>query len=289
MEFLVVISFFAYLYYLRNYADLRSKSEKEAASLTEGINLYNTGQFALAFDYFDKKIKANPKSTYAYLYRGLCFKSKGDMAAARKDIIAGLGYDGTVALLHFEKGKLELEMDNPSEALISFNKAISYDGDQHESFYHWRGKTRQKMGMDADAQNDFLKEGDILRAKLAAGPATQKPKEPFFDKRLAINSVLIFATSALIIYIVKKSDGIHLPYLLAVISAVSIGFVEPVKGWILAIFQSILIISGYFIFTQIPESAGRQEIENFGIYGSCILTFAASFIGGFLKRAINAG
>ncbi|MEO6684528.1 MAG: hypothetical protein ABIN24_01130, partial [Dyadobacter sp.] len=109
------------------------------------------------------------------------------------------------------------------------------------------------------------------------------------NKRLAINSVLIIATSILVIVIIKKSEGIHLPFLLAVFSAITIGIVEPVKGWILAIFQCILLVAGYFLFTDIPENAGRQEVENFSLYGSCVLTFAGSFIGAFLKRAFIAG
>jgi len=289
MEFLVVLAVFGYIFYLRNYADLRTRSEKEVAGLQEGIKLYKENQIQNAFDYFDAKIKAKPKSSFAYLYRGLCYKALGDSSAARKDMIMGLSYDGTLAEIHLEKGKLEFESRLYIEALQSFDNAVLYDGDQNQVPYHWRGKTQQALGNDIEAQKDFLKEADFLKQKLAQGPGIAQPKAPLVDKRLAINSLLIFVTSVILILSIKDAESIHLPYLLAAVSAISIGFVEPVRGWILAISQCILLLAGYFLFTKIPESSGQQELENFSLYGSCILTFAGSFIGGFFKRALNAG
>jgi len=87
--------------------------------------------------------------------------------------------------------------------------------------------------------------------------------------------------------VIKNAESIHLPYLVAVFAAISIGFAEPYKGWLLAIMQCILMLAGYHFFTDLPEDRARQELENFSLYGSMILTFAASFLGGFLKRALN--
>jgi tetratricopeptide (TPR) repeat protein len=290
LEAIVVISLVGYIYYLRNYADLRTNSEKEAAALQEGINFYNQSEFQKAFDYFDQKIKAKPKSSVAYLYRALCYKKSGDLDAAKRDLTSGLSYDGTLSPLHLEKGKIEYETQLLADALESFDKAVLYDGDEHEATYHWRGLTNQALGRDIEAQKDFLKESDILKQKLTAGPvAAVKPKDPFLDKRLGINALLLIVTSILIIVMIKHADGIHLPFLLAVFSAITIGIVEPVKGWALAIFQCILLIGGYYLFTKIPENMGRLEVENFSLYGSCVLTFAGSFIGGFLKRAFISG
>jgi len=289
MEFLVVLSLFGYIYYLRNYADLRTNSEKEAANVADGIVLYKQGKIREAFDYFDQKIKAKPKSSVSYLYRGLCYKAQGDSSSALQDMISGLSYDGMLAEIHLEKGKLEYESNHFVDALESLDKAVLYDGDENQAPYRWRGLTRQALGRDAEAQNDFLKEAEILKQKLSAGPAVVQKKTPLLDKRLAINSILIVATSIVIILTIKDSEGIHLPFLLAAVSSVSIGFVEPVRGWILAIAQCALLLAGYFLFTQIPENMGRLEVENFSLYGSCILTFAGSFIGGFFKRALTAG
>jgi hypothetical protein len=99
--------------------------------------------------------------------------------------------------------------------------------------------------------------------------------------------VMVVFTSLLIILVVKDAESVHLPYLVAVFSAIVIGFVEPHKGWLLALMQCILVLSGYFLFTTQPETSGSRELENFSLYGSVILTFVASFLGGFMKRALN--
>lgn len=112
-------------------------------------------------------------------------------------------------------------------------------------------------------------------------------KTIFFDKRFAINTAMVVMTSVLLMYVIKNAESIHLPYLVAVFAAISIGFVEPYKGWMLAIMQCILLLAGYFLFTARPDDQARQELESFSLYGSMILTFAASFLGGFLKRALN--
>jgi hypothetical protein len=80
---------------------------------------------------------------------------------------------------------------------------------------------------------------------------------------------------------------IHWPYLLAAVSAAAIGFAEPRKGWFLAILQSVVLIAGYYLFTEIPTKGGKRELEAFNLFGSVGLTFVGSFIGGMLKRAMN--
>ncbi|NIJ53994.1 hypothetical protein [Dyadobacter arcticus] len=112
-------------------------------------------------------------------------------------------------------------------------------------------------------------------------------KATFWGRRLFISTILVVVISALVVAAIKDAESVHLPYLVAVFSAISIGFAEPQKGWMLAIMQCALIMAGYFLFTQRPESKAQQELENFSLYGSIILTFAASFLGGFLRRAFN--
>lgn len=287
MEFLVVIAFFGYIYYLRNYADLRTPSEKEAAALADGIKLYDDGQTDKAYAYFDSRIRQKPKSCIAYLYRGLCQKVLGNPEAALKDIQAGLSYDDQVFTLHLELGKLYLQQNQPEQALSALNKAVSISEEQSEAPYYWRAKALAQLGRNSEAEQDTKHEQE-LRAHLQTNPSGSAASQtPFFDKRLAINMVMIILTSALLVYVIKNAESIHLPYLVAVFAAISIGFVEPYKGWLLAIMQCILMLAGYFLFAELPEDRARQELENFSLYGAMILTFAASFLGGFLKRALN--
>ncbi|MCF2494719.1 hypothetical protein [Dyadobacter chenhuakuii] len=112
-------------------------------------------------------------------------------------------------------------------------------------------------------------------------------KASFFDKKLMIGSMIVIAGSAIVVAVIKGAESIHLPYIVAVLTAISLGFAEPRKGWFLALLQCILMLAGYFLFTSLPENTARQELENFSLYGSLILTFVASFLGGFIKRAFN--
>lgn len=287
MEFLVVIAFFGYIYYLRNYADLRTASEKETAALAEGIALYESGQTDKAYDYFDAKIRQKPKSCIAYLYRGLCRKKLGNPEAAISDIQAGVSYDDQVFTLHLELGKLYLEQNRPEQALTAFHKAVSLSEEASAEPYRWRASAYTRLGRETEALQDMKHKKELLDLLKTGSAKPAVSKAPFFDKRLAINMGMILMTSALMVYVVKNAESIHLPYLVAVFAAISIGFVEPYKGWLLAVMQCILLLAGYFLFTTLPEDRARQELENFSLYGSMILTFAASFLGGFLKRALN--
>ena len=109
----------------------------------------------------------------------------------------------------------------------------------------------------------------------------------FFDKKLIVNSGIVLVFSALVVAVIKGAESIHVPYIVAVLSAMVLGFVEPRKGWFLALLQCVCILAGYFLFTDLPESSAAQELENFSLYGSLILTFVASFLGGFIKRALR--
>ncbi|MCF0040514.1 hypothetical protein [Dyadobacter fanqingshengii] len=112
-------------------------------------------------------------------------------------------------------------------------------------------------------------------------------KAPFFDKKLIVSAIIVVFASALVVVVIKNAESIHLPYIVAVLAAIVLGFIEPRKGWFLALLQCILILTGYFLFTESPENTAQQELENFSLYGSLILTFVASFLGGFIKRALN--
>ena len=112
---------------------------------------------------------------------------------------------------------------------------------------------------------------------------------PFFDRRLLINLGLTLTSSVIILFCIKITPAIHLPYFVATALATGLGFLESRKGWFLAIIQAATIWLGYVIFVPTPDGPADRDIENFGLYGSMILTFVGSFIGGLLKRALDRG
>ncbi|MCE7066939.1 M48 family metallopeptidase [Dyadobacter sp. CY326] len=287
LELLVVITFFGYIYYLRNYADLRTKSEKEEAAFAPGITLCANGQFEDAFLYFNARVKERPASCIAHLYRGLAEKGRGDRGAALADIQTAVSLDDDVFRAHMELGKLYLEDGKSEDALSAFNKAVTAAQESSPEPYHWRGKVYSILGQGGEATADFLSETRLLEKIKNNKSAANVVKPPFLDKKLIISASMVFFTSALVVAVVKDAESIHLPYLVAVFSAIIIGFAEPYKGWLLALMQCALILAGYFLFTSRPSNEAERELENFSLYGSMILTFVASFLGGFMKRALN--
>ncbi|WP_020594699.1 hypothetical protein [Spirosoma panaciterrae] len=111
----------------------------------------------------------------------------------------------------------------------------------------------------------------------------------FFDRRLLLNVVLTLIGSAFLLYCIRVAIAAHLPYLVATILATGLGFLEPRKGWFLAIVQASSIWLVYTFFLEHPTNSFHIELENFGLYGSMILTFVGSFIGSRLKRVFDRG
>ncbi|WP_149243565.1 hypothetical protein [Dyadobacter sp. 32] len=108
------------------------------------------------------------------------------------------------------------------------------------------------------------------------------------DRKLIAKSLLTILTASLQVYIIMKAETIHLPYLVAVISAMVLGYTEPRRGWLLALLQCFFVVLGHSLLKYSDSPGVRTELENFMLYGSIILTFAASFIGAFLKRALKS-
>jgi tetratricopeptide (TPR) repeat protein len=288
LEFLVVATIAGYIYYLRNYADLRSGAEKEADRLTVGIQLYREGKSLDALKYFSSRIEANPKSAIAYLYRARCHVANGDLLDAAADIEKGLAFDDTIFELHFEQGKLRFASENYLDAVKSLDKAIARSGGKDTESYHYRGLTHEKLGNHTEAMEDFAQESRLLESLAETPDHANVQDKKLLDRKLIANSLITLFTTALLIWVIKQADSIHLPYLLTVAASVSLGFVEPHRGWVLALTQSILLWLGYTFLTTKPMSGGQLELENFSLYGSIILTFAGSFLGAFLKRALNS-
>lgn len=109
----------------------------------------------------------------------------------------------------------------------------------------------------------------------------------FFDRRLFINIILTLIGSAFLLYCIRVAIAAHLPYLAATILATALGFLEPRKGWFLALVQAGTIWIVYMFFLVHPTNNFHIELENFGLYGSMILSFVGSFVGGRLKRILD--
>ncbi|WAC13557.1 tetratricopeptide repeat protein [Dyadobacter pollutisoli] len=288
MEFPILIVFFAIIFYLRYATDKRSVSEKEAERLSENIAIYRSGNLSRAFEAFDQRIASYPQSSISYLYRGLCYKQMGNSNEAAKDFLTGITYDNTFADLYTELGKLQRESNQLQEAFNTFSTAIRVSLGQAPEPYHERGLTLQLLDRHAEADIDFGTEEFIVqqeaREKLSE---TKTVRSPWFDRKLRLNTLLVFLWSALLIISIKTASSIHLPYLTAVALSAALGYVEPDRGWILAVIQCLTLLLAYIYFVDRPVSQARSELEYFSLFGAIGLTFIASFLGAFLKKAIS--
>ncbi|UFH54251.1 hypothetical protein [Spirosoma sp. KNUC1025] len=109
----------------------------------------------------------------------------------------------------------------------------------------------------------------------------------FFNRRLLVNTLLTLAGCALLLYCIKIAIAAHLPFLVATLLATVLGVLEPRKGWFLALVQAATIWLVYTFFLDHPTNNSDSEVEVFSLYGSMILTFVGSFIGGRLKRVFD--
>lgn len=113
------------------------------------------------------------------------------------------------------------------------------------------------------------------------------------DGQLLTYVALTVLTSALIVFTIKVADRahlIHFAYFVTILLSASLGVLESRKGWVLAGCQAIFMLIGYYLLSPPDTSAverGRSELEAFVLYGSIILTFVASLLGGFVKRALS--
>ena len=109
------------------------------------------------------------------------------------------------------------------------------------------------------------------------------------DRQLLLNLGLTLISSVLILVCIKVATSIHLPYFVTPALAAGLGFLEPRRGWLLAAVQTVVIWLGYKLVVPTPDNTSDADIEAFGLYGSMILTFVGSFIGGLLKRGLDKG
>jgi tetratricopeptide (TPR) repeat protein len=285
LELTLLSAFIGYLIYLRYYADQRTNAQKEAEQLREGITLYQTGQLAKSLTYFNDVISKRPTSAVAYLYRARIYRDLGDPQAALADLNKAKSYDDTIAELHLEIGQIHYQEKDYPTAFQDFDKAIFHTHGDTAEPYHWRGLTRQQLHQTDQAQQDLAKAAQIEQS-IKDKPLVSAPTEyRFFDRRLLLNAGLTVLASFVLLYIIKKSPVIHWPYLWAASSAVGIGFLEPRKGWILAMLQSLTIVLAYYTVVGPDPLSTHREVETFSLYGSVGLTFAGSLIGSVLRKA----
>jgi hypothetical protein len=100
-----------------------------------------------------------------------------------------------------------------------------------------------------------------------------------FLRHIAIS----LTVTALVVYIIYHSigSGAYLMMSALAISSFLIGFLEPHRGWILALIQVMILFSIHFLKLLTPVSA---DMALFGTFAGCGISLIFSFVAGRLAR-----
>lgn len=107
-------------------------------------------------------------------------------------------------------------------------------------------------------------------------------KKPSVYLTGAVAAVVLGAVTA---WLIHGTTGVHIPLLAAAVAGIIIGLIDPRRGWIPALIQSVVLVAGVLVTGR---SAPVPEIEYHSLIGAVGLTFAGSFIGAFVKRAFDS-
>lgn len=103
----------------------------------------------------------------------------------------------------------------------------------------------------------------------------------FFNRQFFLHAVLAVLGGVLVLLVSEQGYGIHVPYLAAILSGVSLGWLQPRKGWLLALMQVAVLLAGYVL---LMDQFVRKDLAAFSVFGSVGLILIGGLLGGVLKR-----
>lgn len=103
------------------------------------------------------------------------------------------------------------------------------------------------------------------------------------DTKFLRHIAISLAVTALVVYIIYHSigSGAYLMMSALALSSFLIGYLEPHRGWILALMQVAVLLSVYFLKLFTPVSA---DMAMFGTFAGCGISLVFSFVAGRLAR-----
>lgn len=107
-----------------------------------------------------------------------------------------------------------------------------------------------------------------------------------FSPTLLRHLPLAVIGGVLITYLGCKSESVHYPFLLNMLFSIGLGYLQPRKGWVLALVQILTVFVSYgLILSSDTVFIEHPDVAQFATYLAPIPTLAGSFMGGFLKKA----
>lgn len=85
-----------------------------------------------------------------------------------------------------------------------------------------------------------------------------------------------------------KSDSVHLPFFINLLFSIGLGWLQPQKGWVLAVAQVAALLSANLLITDRQLMiAEKPDIAYFTATLGFLPTLAGAFMGAFFKRALK--
>lgn len=109
--------------------------------------------------------------------------------------------------------------------------------------------------------------------------------ESFWNKTLIRDLLITILTSTLVAVACFYGPTVHLPFLVSLVAALGLGWLQPNKGWILAIAQIVLTAVFYFLIAQFQWlTPFNTEATRFTALLQFFPVFTGSFLGAYIRR-----
>lgn len=153
MDAIFVVPLVVFLLILKYYlTDHDTATDKDRKRYAEGIALFEAGDYAAAFAYFNQKLKENRKSALAYMYRGKCNLEDQNLYSALYDFTEALSFDTTLSEVHLEKGKILYQLEEYNDAFLSLDKAVWFSRGKNTDALYWRNLVHEKIELLSEVE-----------------------------------------------------------------------------------------------------------------------------------------
>ncbi|MFN8354636.1 MAG: hypothetical protein U0Y10_09330 [Spirosomataceae bacterium] len=105
------------------------------------------------------------------------------------------------------------------------------------------------------------------------------------QRKFYLHLLLAALNGILMVVVIAKAESIHVSLLVVTLTSVGLGVLQPLRGWLLALTQVLVIVVGFFIMKN-DTAFMTSPVAEFCTYASVFPTLVGSFIGAFMKRAL---
>ena len=119
-----------------------------------GLMCQEDGNFEKAVSFYDKEIKNNPRSSFAYNNRGAAKVKLGEYKSAIKDYSKAIQIDQNYAKAYNNRGNVKADLGDHQDAIDDYSQAIKFNQNYAEAYYN-RGIAKDELGDKTGAKADF--------------------------------------------------------------------------------------------------------------------------------------